>query len=93
MSVKKNIVANIVGSGWSALMSVVFVNVVMYPNSSILGNSKISNNVVCSNNSMVLNKNIKSNSIIVGQHPSVDTKEVQTDVFSQFFTKDKNNEK
>ncbi|MFX4242249.1 hypothetical protein ACOL22_05665 [Aliarcobacter butzleri] len=63
-------------------------NIVMYPNSSILGNSKISSSVVCSNNSMVLNKNIKSNSIIVGQHPNVDTKEVQTDVFSQFFIKE-----
>ncbi len=63
-------------------------NIVMYPHSSILGNSKISSNVVCSNNSMVLNKNIKSNSIIVGQHPNVDTKEVQTDIFSQFFIKE-----
>lgn len=62
-------------------------NIVMYPHSSILGNSKISSSVVCSNNSMVLNKNIKSNSIIVGQHPNVDTKEVQTDIFSQFFIK------
>ncbi|WP_418181132.1 hypothetical protein ACNSOL_05230 [Aliarcobacter lanthieri] len=63
-------------------------NIIMYPNSSILGNSIISNNVICSNNSIVLNKNINSNSLIVGQHPNTETKKVNNDIFSQFFIKE-----
>ena len=61
--------------------------VIMYPNSSILGKSKISRNVVCSNNSMVLNLNIKSNCTTTGQTPNVNTKKINIDIFSQFFRK------
>lgn len=58
---------------------------VMYPNSLILGNSEISKYVISSNNSMVLNKNINSNSLIVGQHPNNEIKNINLNIFSQFF--------
>lgn len=60
--------------------------VVMNPNSSILGSSKISNNVISSNNSMVLNTNIKTNSLITGQHPNVLLKKTNHKIFLQYFT-------
>jgi serine O-acetyltransferase len=61
--------------------------IIMYPNSSILGKSKISRKVVFANNSMVLNFNIKSNQTIIGQTPNVNTKKINTNIFKQFFKK------
>jgi len=59
--------------------------IIMYPNSSILGNSMISNNVISSNNSMVLNTNIDNNSLIVGIYPKVKIKSINEKIFLQFF--------
>ncbi len=46
-------------------------NVIMYSNSSILGNSIIGNNVVLSTHAVVLNQNIQSNSIVYGISPNL----------------------
>lgn len=58
---------------------------IMYPNSSILGKSLVAKNVISSNNSMVLNENIKPNSLLVGQHPNLQMKEINLSIFLQFF--------
>lgn len=46
-------------------------NVVMYANSSVLGNSNIGNNVIISANSYLINENIPSNCIVFGQSPNI----------------------
>jgi serine O-acetyltransferase len=59
--------------------------IIMYPNSSILGNSKISHNVIFGNNSLLLNQNIDHSSLVVQQHPNVIIKPLNNNIFSQFF--------
>jgi len=61
--------------------------IILYPNSSILGNSIVSENVIFSNNSMLLNANVAINSLVVGQHPNIQMKSLLKDRFSQFFKK------
>jgi serine O-acetyltransferase len=43
-------------------------NVLMYSNSSILGNSKIGDNVIISANTLVINKNVPANTIVFNRN-------------------------
>lgn len=58
---------------------------IMYPNSSILGGSIISNYVIASNNSMILNENIPDSCLVVGRYPNTLIKENNLSTYAQFF--------
>ena len=49
-------------------------NVVMYANSSVIGDSKIGNNVIVSANTYIINENIPNNCIVFGQSPKLTLK-------------------
>jgi len=59
--------------------------VIMYPNSSILGNSVIKSRVILANNTVLLNEKVPDNSLVVGSHPNIKIKEIKKNRFSQFF--------
>ena len=51
--------------------------IIMYPNSSILGNSSVGAKIVVANDCSILNQNIKSNSVVVGKYPNTEVKKTQ----------------
>lgn len=54
-------------------------NVVLYANSTILGNTKIGNNVIISANSYIINEIIPDNSIVFGTSPNLVIKRKSSD--------------
>lgn len=54
-------------------------NVVLYANSTILGNTKIGNNVIISANSYIINEIIPDNSIVFGSSPNLVIKRKSSD--------------
>lgn len=57
--------------GNKGIYPVIGENVLLYSNSSVLGNSHIGDNVVISCNTLVKDENIPSNSIVFGQTPNL----------------------
>lgn len=58
----------------------------MYPNSSIIGNSVISNNCCISNGSFVNDEFVSSNSLVFGSSPNLVIKKNRRDRLSYFFS-------
>lgn len=49
-------------------------NVLMYANSTVLGNTKIGNNVIIAANSYLINEQIPNNCIVFGRSPDITIK-------------------
>lgn len=54
-------------------------NVLMYANSTVLGDTKIGNNVIISAGTYLINENIPDNSIVFGRSPNIEVKEKDED--------------
>lgn len=57
--------------------------VILYANSSVLGNSKIGDNVCIAAGTSVINTDIPSNSIVLGEYPNYIIKENKKDFFKR----------
>jgi serine O-acetyltransferase len=60
-------------------------HVIMYPYSSITGNTIVGNNTCFASGSFVSNENIKDNSLIIGKSPNLLIKNNRTDRFNSFY--------
>lgn len=62
-------------------------NVLLYADSTVLGNSVIGDNVIVSGGSYIKNENIPSNSIVFGRTPNVKVKNMDGKEIAQRFSK------
>ena len=59
--------------------------IILYSNSSIIGNCEIGNNVVFAANSNIISSRVKSNSVVLGNYPSNKILVNKTDVIDRIF--------